>query len=105
MKKYMNRLFVALGAASMLGFTGCIEETFPTDMATPDQVSSSSQSLQYMTNSLPAYIVTKAHTAVETSTGVILARCMYANFTAKTFRQTMTDIICGNMPKEHLLKS
>ena len=60
MKKYMNRLFVALGAASMLGFTGCIEETFPTDMATPDQVSSSSQSLQYMTNSLPAYIVTKS---------------------------------------------
>lgn len=58
MKRYINRLFIALGAAAMIGGTGCIEETFPSSSATPDQIKGSSTSLQYMTNSLPAFLIT-----------------------------------------------
>ncbi len=53
--RYLNTLcaiFCGLFAAA-----GCIEETFPADQATPDQMQSAS-SLNYLTNGLPAYLVT-----------------------------------------------
>lgn len=54
MKKYIHILSVIL--CSVL-CAGCIEETFPSDMATPEQIQGS-KSLEYLTNSLPAYLVT-----------------------------------------------
>ena len=54
MKKYIHILSVILCSALC---AGCIEETFPSDMATPEQIQGS-KSLEYMTNSLPAYLVT-----------------------------------------------
>ena len=55
-----NKYFNTLGAALLCGLflaTGCIEETFPADQATPDQIQGAT-SLDYLTNSLPAYLVT-----------------------------------------------
>ncbi len=54
MKKYIHILSVILCSAFC---AGCIEETFPSDMATPEQIQGS-KSLEYLTNSLPAYLVT-----------------------------------------------
>lgn len=43
---------------TMGGMTGCIEETTPKDQATPSQIASSSKSLEYLANSLPAFLTT-----------------------------------------------
>ena len=45
----------ALCCSSML-LTGCIEETFPTNAATDEQVSSSSKSLEALLWAMPAYL-------------------------------------------------
>lgn len=55
MKKYIYILAAILGSAFCT--TGCIEETFPSAQATPDQIQGST-SLEYLTNSLPAFLVT-----------------------------------------------
>ncbi len=43
---------------TVCGLTGCIEETTPKNEATPSQISSSSKSLEYLANSLPAFLTT-----------------------------------------------
>ena len=55
MKKYIYILTAIL--CSTFCATGCIEETFPSDTATPDQIQGAS-SLAHLTNSLPAFLVT-----------------------------------------------
>lgn len=55
MKKYIHTLAVIL--CTVFCVSGCIEETFPSSMATPEQIQGSA-SLEYLTNSLPAYLVT-----------------------------------------------
>ncbi len=54
MKKYIYSLCAVLCAFCA---SGCIEETYPSDQATPDQIKGSS-SLESLTNSLPAFLVT-----------------------------------------------
>lgn len=53
-------MWVATAVAILtLGCTvSCVEETTPKDVATPGQINSSSKSLQYLTNSLPAFLTT-----------------------------------------------
>ena len=55
MKRYIYILTTIL--CSTFCATGCIEETFPSDTATPDQIQGAS-SLAHLTNSLPAFLVT-----------------------------------------------
>ena len=55
MKKYIHILSAILCSAFCA--TGCIEETYPSSLATPEQIQGS-KSLEYLTNSLPAYLVT-----------------------------------------------
>jgi starch-binding outer membrane protein, SusD/RagB family len=54
MKKYIYSLCTVL---CVICAAGCIEETYPSAQATPDQIKGSS-SLESLTNSLPAFLVT-----------------------------------------------
>jgi len=56
MKSKINYMWVCVAAAATMAM-GCIDETFPTDKATPEQLTSSS-SLEYLTNSLPSFLIT-----------------------------------------------
>lgn len=58
MRKNIYKTLVACGLASTLTLTGCVEETVPTYLATPSQIASSSSSLEYMLNGLPAFFLT-----------------------------------------------
>lgn len=55
MKIKLNILLCAIAATVMAA--GCIDETNPTGQATPEQLTSSS-SLEYLTNSLPSFLIT-----------------------------------------------
>lgn len=59
MKTKISTLFVGLGvsAASLLT-TGCIEETFPTNGATEDQLASSAKATEALVWAMPAYLNT-----------------------------------------------
>lgn len=59
MKTKISTLFVGMGAvAASLMTTGCIEETFPTDRATEDQLSASSKATEALVWAMPAYLNT-----------------------------------------------
>lgn len=59
MKNKINHIIIAIGVAfGVLNLSSCIEETFPKNMAVPDNISSSSKSLDYLLNSLPAFLTT-----------------------------------------------
>ncbi len=59
MKTKISTLFVGLGiAASSLMTTGCIEETFPTNGATEDQLGASSKATESLVWAMPAYLNT-----------------------------------------------
>lgn len=59
MKRNIRHIIMAAGAAvSLCSLTACVEEVTPKDVATPEVINSSSQSLQYLTNSLPAFLTT-----------------------------------------------
>jgi hypothetical protein len=57
MKKYISKSLMAMCAVAALGTTSCIEEEFPTTLATPEQVESSSMSLEYMLNGLSNFFL------------------------------------------------
>lgn len=55
MKTNLVNLFAGICfSALLLGTTGCIEETFPTSVATEDQLSSSNMATESMLNAIPA---------------------------------------------------
>lgn len=57
MKTKISTLFVGLGlAASSLMTTGCIEETFPTDIATDEVISSSAKATEALLWAMPAFM-------------------------------------------------
>ncbi len=59
MKNKIKHIMMAAGVTlTVCGLTGCIEETTPKNEATPSQISSSSKSLEYLANSLPAFLTT-----------------------------------------------
>ncbi len=59
MKTNIRHNIMALGVSvALCSLTSCIEEVTPKDAATPDVINSSSSSLQYLTNSLPAFLTT-----------------------------------------------
>ncbi len=50
---------MAAGAAlSLCSLTACVEEVTPKDVATPEVINTSSKSLEYLANSLPAFLTT-----------------------------------------------
>lgn len=57
--KKMNKNILGLVAiaASMFAFTSCVEETFPTDMATDEIVAASAAATEGLANGMPAYLV------------------------------------------------
>lgn len=55
MKKILKISITALASVGLL--SGCIKETFPTDIATKDQVSKSPTALKAMVNGIPAALV------------------------------------------------
>lgn len=59
MKNKINHIIIAIGVAlGVFNLSSCIEETFPKNMAVPENISSSSKSLDYLLNSLPAFLTT-----------------------------------------------
>ena len=60
MKKYIYKLFVGTFLASVVTITSCIEETFPTNAATEDQVTSSEESARSMLWAMHAMLNTDA---------------------------------------------
>ena len=55
MKTNLVNLFAGICfSALLLGTTGCIEETFPTSVATEDQLASSNMATESMLNAIPA---------------------------------------------------
>ena len=59
MKTKISTLFVGMGvAAASLMTTGCIEETFPTNGATEDQLGASSKATEALVWAMPAYLNT-----------------------------------------------
>lgn len=57
MKNIITKVFVGFFCASTLfTATSCIEETFPTDIATEDQVASSSKATEALLWAIPAYV-------------------------------------------------
>jgi starch-binding outer membrane protein, SusD/RagB family len=58
MKQYIKVLFAAFCGATALSITSCIQETFPSSSVVPEQLNKSSASLEYMANSLPAFMLT-----------------------------------------------
>ena len=55
MKKYKS-FYVAITLTIGLSVTSCIEETIPTDIATQDQIESSSKAIESILWSMPGYI-------------------------------------------------
>ena len=51
-------LMTATAALTLTCVTSCIEETTPNDEATNESISASSESLEYLTNSLPTFLTT-----------------------------------------------
>ena len=58
MRQYIKGIAAALCGMSIFSMTGCIKETFPSSSATPEQIKSSSASLEYLANSLPSFMLT-----------------------------------------------
>lgn len=52
----INRI-IAAAFISLLSFTACIKETFPTSSATTEQIGSSSSALEAMVSAIPAQMV------------------------------------------------
>ena len=57
MKTNINKLFAGMFcAASLFSTTSCIEETFPTDVVTEDQIGASSKATEALLWAIPAYV-------------------------------------------------
>lgn len=68
----------ATAALTLTCVTSCIEETTPNDEATNESISTSSESLEYLTNALPSFLTTWCTYGrlITPRTGVILVRCI-----------------------------
>ena len=59
MKRYIKNMLLASAAVMTLcGLSACIDETVPTDEATPATIKTDSKSLSYLANSLPSFLTT-----------------------------------------------
>lgn len=56
MKKLYKSLLAAAAVIPAAGLTGCIEETFPTTVATQNQVNASPSAISAFANAMPAYM-------------------------------------------------
>ena len=55
MKRHISKIFLGLCCSASVLMTGCIEETFPTDVATEDQLASSSKATEALLWAMPAF--------------------------------------------------
>ena len=53
--KNISKLFLCICCSSSILMTGCIDETFPTNVATSDQLSSSAKATEALLWAMPAY--------------------------------------------------
>ncbi len=58
MKQYIKVLSTVFCGVALLSISGCIKETFPSSSVVPGQLNKSSASLEYLTNSLPSFMLT-----------------------------------------------
>ena len=56
MKRNISKLFLGLCCSASVLMGGCIEETFPTDVATDEQLSSSSKATEALLWAMPAVL-------------------------------------------------
>lgn len=55
MKRNISKIFLGLCCSASLLMSGCIEETFPTDVATEDQLASSAKATEALLWAMPAF--------------------------------------------------